>query len=163
MSNPDGLVSAAERVGAEIARLHAREDRAHQAINALLDDYDRLTRERDEAREVVGRVRVAMSNHPDPCAKHPEDEDGDTACGWKRAYTDVRAALDDDRASGRDQAARPSSTPKRPSEHLASADEGPHFDDAAWIRDRLEPARSVEWTFDGPAVRPSDDDEEGQP
>ena len=35
----------------------------------------------------LSRVMDAVSNHPDPCEKHPDDDI--VSCGWKSAYRDV--------------------------------------------------------------------------
>ena len=40
----------------------------------------------------VGRVRVALSNYPRACEKHPDDDV--IRCGWKSAVLDVQNALE---------------------------------------------------------------------
>lgn len=71
---------------------------AEEALAKVEDERDRLaaelrrtTKERDEARAAIERVRKALSDHP-RCEKHPDDDV--ISCGWKRAVLDVHRALD---------------------------------------------------------------------
>ena len=100
----------------------------------LTDERDRLTRERDEARAVVGRMR-RLADEWICCP-------GDSSCEAQNYSDRLRAALSPGLVVGRDQAAGTPGTPKRPPEHPTS------------------PTEPLEWSFDGPAVRPNNDDEE---
>lgn len=65
----------------EVARLLTR----------LADALEAAARERDAALAAIGRVREAVSGHPE-CDRY---EEGDViSCGWKSAYASVVAALD---------------------------------------------------------------------
>ena len=59
---------------------HAPED-----IAALVAEVERLTAQ-------IDAVKVAVSNHPNPCTIHPNDDP--VTCGWKNAFTDVVKALE---------------------------------------------------------------------
>ena len=40
-------------------------------------------------------MKVAVSNHPNPCELPDDDEDSlPVSCGWKNAYQDVLKALE---------------------------------------------------------------------
>ena len=53
--------------------------------------YANLTAEVERLTAQIDTVKVAVSNHPNPCTIHP---DGDpVSCGWKNAYQDVLKAL----------------------------------------------------------------------
>ena len=54
-----------------------------------------LVAEVERLRGVIEAVRVAVSNHPDPCELRddPDDDPLPVSCGWKIAYTDVVKAL----------------------------------------------------------------------
>ena len=64
---------------------------APEDIAALISEVERL-------REQVEAVKVAVSNHPNPCELYDDpDDDEDSlpvSCGWKNAYQDVLKALE---------------------------------------------------------------------
>lgn len=90
------LVAEVERLRGEVAELKtslvelqpsSAADRAERAERAA----ESTKRAHDALAAVIERVRQAVSNHPDPCEVHPDDDA--VSCGWKIAYTDVVKAL----------------------------------------------------------------------
>ena len=60
-----------------------------------LEDYSdfvaELVEENHTLKYQLEQIKVAISNHPNPCSKHPEDDP--VSCGWKSAYIDVVETL----------------------------------------------------------------------
>lgn len=106
------LPDSVRELRARVTELEAWRDRAVQQGRRAGDDLDRWNRlwaasggesveladmidaildQRDAARALVDRVRLALSNHP-RCDVHPDDDV--ISCGWKRAVASVQWALD---------------------------------------------------------------------
>ena len=72
---------------------HAPEDM--KLLLDILEDYSdfvaELVKENHTLKYQLEQIKVAISNHPNPCSKHPEDDP--VSCGWKSAYIDVVETL----------------------------------------------------------------------
>ena len=72
---------------------HATEDM--KLLLDILEDYSdfvaELVEENHTLKYQLEQIKVAISNHPNPCSKHPEDDP--VSCGWKSAYIDVVETL----------------------------------------------------------------------
>ena len=72
---------------------HAPEDM--KLLLDILEDYSdfvaELVEENHTLKYQLEQIKVAISNHPNPCSKHPEDDP--VSCGWKSAYIDVVETL----------------------------------------------------------------------
>ncbi len=72
---------------------HAPEDM--KLLLDILEDYSdfvaELVEENHTLKYQLEQIKVAISNHPNPCSKHPEDDP--VSCGWKSAYIDIVETL----------------------------------------------------------------------
>jgi hypothetical protein len=88
---PRGVPVSADQplTGDELAAIKRAAATGNGSIIAA--DVVALVAEVEELRAQVERVEAAVADYPEPC---PEvDVDAGITCGWKRAFSDVRAAL----------------------------------------------------------------------